>query len=171
ILWLHYVWGWTLLRAGLAVAPGAIVAAAVAGWFGRIADERSHRVIAVPGALVWAGAYVWYATQVGTSPAFWSEWLPGQVLSGIGAGATLPILGSAALAAVPGGRYATASAVVSSARQLGGVLGGAPLAVLVGTPSASTIPTPVRHGWILSAVCFPVPPAGPPLLRPSHPPA
>ena len=63
-----------------------------------------------------------------SSRAFVSEWLPGQVLSGIGVGATLPLLGSAALAAVPGGRYATASAVVSSARQFGGVLG---IAVLV----------------------------------------
>ena len=53
---------------------------------------------------------------------------PGQVLSGIGAGAVLPVLGSAAMAAVPGGRFATASAVVSSARQLGGVIG---IAVLV----------------------------------------
>jgi NTE family protein len=165
ILWLHYVWGWSLLLAGLAVAPGAVVAAAVAGRLGRMADAHGYRVIAVPGALIWAGAYVWYATQVGTTPAFWSEWLPGQVLSGIGVGATLPILGSAALAAVPGGRFATASSVVSSARQLGGVLGVALLVVIVGTPNATTIVTRVRHGWILSTVCFIVAAAGSSLLR------
>src|SRR5512146_510781 len=123
VLWLHYVWGWSLLRAGCALAPAAVVAAAVAGPLGRLADVHGHRVIAVPGAIVWASAYVWYATQVGTHPAFLSQWLPGQVLSGVGVAATLPILGSAALAAVPGGRYAAASAVTSSARQLGGVLG------------------------------------------------
>src|SRR5206468_159846 len=112
ILWLQYVWHYGVLRAGLAL---------------------------VPGALIWAGAYLWYHQQVGLVPAFWTEWLPGQVLSGIGVGATLPLLGSAALAAVPGGRYATASAVVSSARQLGGVLGIAILVVILGDPSPSTV--------------------------------
>ena len=154
VLGLHYVWGWSLLLAGCALAPAAVVAAAVAGPLGRLADLHGHRAVAVPGALVWAGAYVWYATQVGTHPAFLSEWLPGQVLSGLGVGATLPILGSAALAAVPGGRYAAASAVTSSARQLGGVLGVALLVVIVGTPSAATIVGRLRHGWWFSAAAF-----------------
>ena len=35
------------------------------------------------------------------TPDFWGAWLPGQILSGIGVGATLPLLGSAALGAVP----------------------------------------------------------------------
>jgi len=165
ILWLHYVWGWSLLLSGLAVAPGAFVAAAVAGRLGRVADERGYRLIAVPGGLIWAGAYLWYATRVGSHPAFLTQWLPGQVLSGIGVGATLPILGSAALAAVPGGRYATASSVVSSARQLGGVIGVAVLVVIVGTPTAATIAPRLRHGWIFIAVCFAVAAAGSALLR------
>ena len=50
-------------------------------------------------------------------------------------GATLPILGSAALSSVPGGRYAVASAVNSSVRQIGGVLGISFLVVLIGTPA------------------------------------
>ena len=131
ILWLQYVWGYDVLRAGLALVPGALVAAVVAAELGPLAERHGYRVFVVPGALVWAGAYLWYHQQVGLVPAFWTEWLPGQVLSGIGVGATLPLLGSAALAAVPGGRYATASAVVSSARQLGGVLG---IALLVRHP-------------------------------------
>ena len=165
ILWLYYVWHWSLLLAGLAVAPGAIVAALVAARLGKVADRYGYRVIAVPGALIWAGAYVWYAARVGAEPAFFSEWLPGQVLSGIGVGATLPILGSAAVAAVPGGRFATASSVVSSARQLGGVLGVAILVVIVGAPVAATIEPRLRDGWIFTAACFAVAAAGSVLLR------
>ena len=156
ILWLHYVWGWSLLRSGLAVAPGAVVAAVVAGALGEVASKRGYRVIAVPGAIVWTGAYVWYAVMVGTHPDFLGAWLPGQILSGIGVGATLPIVGSAALAAVPGSRYATASAVVSSTRQLGAVLGIALLVLIIGTPSQSTAATAFRHGWVFSIVCFAV---------------
>ena len=138
ILWLQYVWGYDVLRAGLALVPAALVAAVVAARLGPLAERVGYRAFIVPGALVWAGAYLWYRQQVGLEPAFWAEWLPGQLLSGIGVGATLPLLGSAALAAVPGGRYATASAVVSSARQLGGVLGIAVLVVIIGDPTPAS---------------------------------
>lgn len=154
ILWLQYVWGYDVLRAGLALVPGALVAAVVAARLGPLAERYGYRLFVVPGALVWAGAYLWYHQQVGLTPAFWAEWMPGQVLSGIGVGATLPLLGSAALAAVPGGRYATASAVVSSARQLGGVLGIAVLVVILGDPTPATAVSAFHDGWVLSIVAF-----------------
>jgi EmrB/QacA subfamily drug resistance transporter len=166
ILWLHYVWGWSLLLSGLAVAPAAAVAAVSAGALGRVADAYGARAVAVPGALVWAAAYVWYAREVGTGADFLREWLPGQVLSGLGVGATLPVVASAAVAAVPGGRFATASSIVTSARQLGGVFGISLLIVIVGTPSAATIADRLRHGWLLSAGCFAAAAAGSMLLRP-----
>ena len=165
ILWLHYVWGYGLLRAGLAVAPGAVVAAVTAGVLGEVADKRGYRVIAAPGAVIWCGAYVWYLSAVGTHPHFLAQWLPGQVLSGIGVGMTLPIVASAALSAVPGGRYATASAIVSSTRQLGAVVGIALLVVIVGSPSPTSAATAFRHGWWLSIACFAVAAVGSSRLR------
>ena len=126
-------------------------------WLGSLSDvaqKRGYRLVVVLGATVWCGAYLWYALVVGPEPAFWSQWLPGQLLSGIGVGATLPILGSAAVAAVPGGRFATASAVVSSARQLGGVLGIAILVVIIGTPTPLTSVDVLRNGWLFCAGCF-----------------
>ncbi len=154
ILWLQYIWGYDVLRAGLALVPGAVVAAIVASRLGPLADRFGYRWFVVPGALVWAGAYLWYHQRVGLQPAFWAEWMPGQILSGIGVGATLPLLGSASLAAVPGGRYATASAVNSSARQLGGVLGIAILVVVLGDPTPETAVGAFRDGWVLSIVAF-----------------
>ncbi|GAA2120320.1 DHA2 family efflux MFS transporter permease subunit [Nocardioides bigeumensis] len=154
ILWLQYIWGYGVLRAGLALVPAALVAAVVASRLGPLAERRGFRIFIVPGALVWAGAYLWYEQQVGLEPAFLTQWLPGQVLSGIGVGATLPLLGSAALAAVPGGRYATASAVVSSARQLGGVLGIAVLVLIIGEPTPATAVDVLRDGWLLSVGAF-----------------
>jgi len=154
VLWLQYVWGYDVLKAGLALVPGAIVAALVAARLGPLAERYGYRVFVVPGAIVWAAAYLWYHQRVGLEPAFWAEWMPGQVLSGIGVGATLPLLGSATLAAVPGGRYATASAVASSARQLGGVLGIAILVVIIGEPSPATVVASLHEGWVLSIVAF-----------------
>ena len=165
ILWLQYVWHYEILRAGLALVPGALVAAVVGARLGPVAQAHGYRRVLVPGALVWAAAYVWYAVVVGPEPSFWAHWLPGQVLSGIGVGATLPVLGSAALAAVPGGRFATASAVVSSTRQLGGVLGIALLVVIIGTPTPLTAETVLRHGWVFCALCFAAVALGSLLLR------
>jgi len=153
ILWLTYVWQYSVLRAGLPLVPGALVAAGVAAVLGPVAERTGYRRFIVPGALIWACAYAWYATRVGTTPDFLGEWLPGQVLSGVGVGMTLPLLGSAALAAVPGGRYATASALVTSSRQVGGVLGIAVLVMILGGAAGATV-AELRAGWWMCVACF-----------------
>ncbi len=154
VLWLQYIWGYDVIRAGLALVPAALVAAVVAARLGPVAQSRGYRRVVVPGALIWAGSYLWYALAVGTEPAFLLEWLPGQLLSGLGVGATLPVLGSASMASVPGGGYATASAVNASVRQLGGVLGIALLVVLIGDPAPQDVEQAFRHGWMFAAGCF-----------------
>jgi NTE family protein len=155
VLFLNYVWGYNLLRAGLAVAPAAFIAAIVASVLGRVADRRGYRPIIIVGALIWTGSLLWYIERVGPTPHFVTEWLPGQILQGIGVGATLPILGSAALAGLAsGGSYATASAVVSSTRQLGAVIGVATLVIVVGTPARGVAEEALRRGWVLAAICF-----------------
>ncbi|WP_232000707.1 MDR family MFS transporter, partial [Mycobacterium kyorinense] len=155
VLFLNYVWGYNLLRAGLAVAPAAFVAAIVASVLGRVADRHGYRLIIVVGATIWTGSLLWYIECVGPQPHFLTEWLPGQLLQGVGVGATLPMLGSAALTGLAaGGSYATASAVVSSTRQLGAVVGIALLVVVVGTPARDAAEEALRRGWVLAAVCF-----------------
>ena len=155
VLFLNYVWGYTLLSAGLAIAPAAFVAAVVAAVLGRVADRHGYRMIVVVGALIWFGSQLWYLERVGSTPDFLGAWLPGQVLQGIGVGATLPVLGSAAVAGLAaGGSYATASAVVSSTRQLGAVIGIALLVAVIGTPTRGALEEPLRRGWVLAAICF-----------------
>ncbi|OBJ37362.1 hypothetical protein A5621_14925 [Mycobacterium colombiense] len=155
VLFLNYVWGYNLLRAGLAVAPAAFVAAVVAAVLGRVADRHGYRLIIIAGALIWTGSLLWYIERVGSKPDFLGQWLPGQMLQGVGVGATLPMLGSAALTGLAaGGSYATASAVVSSTRQLGAVIGIALLVIVVGTPAHGATEETLRRGWVLAAVCF-----------------
>ncbi|MDC8981943.1 DHA2 family efflux MFS transporter permease subunit [Mycobacterium marinum] len=155
VLYLNYVWGYSLLKAGFAIAPAALVAAVVAALLGRVADRHGHRLIVTLGALVWAGSLFWYLQRVGTEPDFLRRWLPGQLLQGIGVGATLPVLSSAALTGVAkGGSYATTSAVVSTTRQLGAVIGVAALVILIGKPEHGAAADALRRGWAMSAICF-----------------
>lgn len=51
VLYLNYVWHYSLLKAGFAIAPAAVVAAVVAAALGRVAGRHGHRVIVLVGAL------------------------------------------------------------------------------------------------------------------------
>ena len=64
ILWLQYVWGYSIVVSGLAVVPGALVAAILASRLGPIAQTRGYRLVIIPGAIIWALAYVWYVARV-----------------------------------------------------------------------------------------------------------
>ena len=154
VLFLTAVWGYSVLEAGLALTPGPFVAAAVAGPAGKLAERIGHRFVLAIGGAVWTGGVLFLIERVGTQPAFISEWLPAMVLLGLGAGLTFPIVGSAAVAAVSGGRFATATGLNSIARQLGAVLGVALLVAIVGTPTPAEAAGAFDRGWTLAAVCF-----------------
>ncbi|MDL9981037.1 MFS transporter [Microbacterium sp. ASV49] len=154
VLWLQYVWQYSVLEAGLALVPGAVVAAIVAAVLEPIAARVGYRWIIAAGFVVWALGYVWYVTMVGTEPDFWGPWLTGQIISGVGVGATLPLLAASTLESQPGGKYGTASAVISSARQIGGTIGVAILVVILGTPTMLTVVDDLRNGWTMSIIAF-----------------
>jgi EmrB/QacA subfamily drug resistance transporter len=149
-LFLITVWHYSPLEAGLAFVPAALVAAITAAAAGRIAERRGFRGLIVVGGLVYAAGYLWYHRRVGLSPAFTAEWLPGAIVSGIGAGLTLPQLGAAAIAAAKGTKYAVAGALSTTARQLGGALGIALVIVIIGDPSPDTL----RDGWAFVIASF-----------------
>ena len=63
VLFLTGVWRYSILQAGLALVPGPVTAMAVAPSASRLVGRTSHRVVVVPGALVWAAGVVFLATQ------------------------------------------------------------------------------------------------------------
>jgi NTE family protein len=160
VLFLTTVWGYSVLEAGLAITPGPFVAAAVARPASRLAARVGPGPTAAAGALIWAAGVAYLAGVVGTQPDFLGQWLPGMVILGIGAGITFPVVGSAAVAEVTGGRFATATGINSVARQLGAVLGVALLVAIVGTPAPAEISEAFDRGWIFAAACFAAAAAG-----------
>lgn len=151
VLFLSAVWGYSTLTSGLAITPGPLITAAVAGPAGRLADRFGARAVVVPGAAIYACGCAWYALRAGTSPDYVAEWLPGAFLTGIGCGMSLPILTSSAVADVPPARFGTASAVNSMARQLGAVLGIAILVAIIGTPGSAGALGAFDAGWLYTA--------------------
>ena len=154
VLFLTSVWRYSVLTAGLALTPGPFTAMAVAGPASRLVERVGHRVVVVPGALIWAAGMAYFATTLGVTPDFLGGWLPGMLILGVGAGLTFPTLSGAAVGSVPGPRFAVASSLNSVARQLGAALGVAILIAIIGTPTPPQALHAFEHGWLFAGGCF-----------------
>jgi len=152
ILFLTGVWGWSVLRAGIAVTPGPLMAALSAAVGGRLADRYGQRVIALPGGLLFAAGCLVFAAGTGATPHYASEFLPATLLTGTGVGLSFAAWGSAAVAELPPSRFATGSAISATSRQIGAVLGIAVLVAVIGTPSPEDVLATFHTAWVLMAI-------------------
>jgi EmrB/QacA subfamily drug resistance transporter len=131
VLFLIQVWGYSPLEAGLAMTPGAIVAAAVALRAGPVVARRGARTVIVGGALVLGVAGLLCVVLLPEAPSFLSFWLPVGVLIGVGTGAITTGVSTAAALSVTPQRFAAAVGLNQTGRQVGGALGVAVLAALL----------------------------------------
>jgi len=133
ILFLTGIWHYSILQAGLAVTPGPLVVAVVAGPAGRLAGRLGFRPVLAVGGLVFATGLALCATLITAHPDFLTRWLPIYVVTAIGIGLTFPILSAASVAELPPDRYAVGGAVQQAARQIGGSLGIAIMVAILGS--------------------------------------
>jgi EmrB/QacA subfamily drug resistance transporter len=153
ILFLTSVWHYSILRAGLAVTPGPLVVAVVAGPAGRMAGRYGFRRVLLVGFVVFAAGLSWFAVRIGLRAEYLTEWLPGTLIVGLGIGLTFPVLSAAAVSSLHHERFAVGSAVNQTARQVGGAVGVALLVVILGTPdSALGALNNFHHLWWFVAV-------------------
>jgi NTE family protein len=154
VLFLTGVWRYSVLQAGLALTPGPLVAAAVAGPTSRIARRIGYRPVLVAGGLFWGGAVLWLIERVGSTPAFLEQWLPGIVLLGLGAGILFPNLSAAAVASAPGEGFATATGMNAVTRQVGAAFGVAAVVAIIGQPSPLQAMSAFHDAWGFGAACM-----------------
>ena len=86
VLFLTEVWGYSTLQAGLALAPGPVMAAVFSVPAGRLSDRFGQRAVAIPGGLLCAAGFAWTIWQVGPTPAYAADFLPGWLVGGAGVG-------------------------------------------------------------------------------------
>ncbi|SDF95270.1 drug resistance transporter, EmrB/QacA subfamily [Blastococcus aurantiacus] len=153
VLWLTGGWGFTPTQAGFALIPGPALAALTAVPAGRLGARVGCGPVAATGMTLFAlGTLVWFL-QVGTEPAFATEFLPGQILTGIGVGLTLTNLSAAASSSLPPAALATGTATFGAARQIGATLGVAVLLAAVAGRGGEL--AGAERGWLL-IVCLAV---------------
>jgi EmrB/QacA subfamily drug resistance transporter len=138
-LFLVGVWHYSVLHAGLAIAPAALAAGVGAPLGGWISGRSGPRVSIVPGALVFAASRLWLGLSSTATPAFLGLWLPTALMTGFGTGLAFSGLSTAAVADLAPGRFATGSALNQTARQVGAVLGVAIVVAILGSQSSSPL--------------------------------
>jgi len=150
VLLLTEVWGYSALKAGLALSPGPLMAAIFAVPSGRLGGRIGQRPVAAAGGLTFAASFAFILATVGPSPEYASTFLPGFVLGGAGVGMVLGTLPAAATAALPPARFATGTAVFGMARQLGAAIGVAVLVALLNDTTGGDLLAGLRRGWWFS---------------------
>ena len=147
VLFLTQVWGHSILRAGLELAPGPLVALLFAVVAGRVGPRAGMATVGGAGGLLVAVGLALTATLVDLTPDYAGAYLPGQIVAGAGVGLAMPAFTAAAVAAVGPARFSTAIGISSMFRQVGAALGVAALVAILGTPTRDTALTTYRHGW------------------------
>jgi EmrB/QacA subfamily drug resistance transporter len=148
VLFLTNVWHEQVLTAGLMLFPGPAMAAAFSVPSARLGARVGYRIPGMIGALIFAGASVWWITQTGNTPAYFSEYLPGMMVSGAGVGLVIPTLTGAGASSLPPERFATGAAVLTMGRQIGAALGVSVLVAVLGT--SATTAADFHSAWAIS---------------------
>ncbi len=153
VLLLTEVWGYSTLKAGLAITPGPRVVALLSRSTGRLAARVGYGKVLVLGGVVFASAQVWCAVVLTLEPDYLGHWLLPSLVGGLGVALTFPVLSAAAVAGLPADRFAAGGALNQTARQLGAVLGVALLVALLGSPTSPTDALhQLREVWVLCTV-------------------
>jgi EmrB/QacA subfamily drug resistance transporter len=151
VIFLQTVWHYSVLRSALASALGPMLVMLIARTSSRIAAKNGHRPMLLAGSIAWALSASGFALSAGGSPHWLTHWLPWTLLMGLGIGLTLPVQSGAAVKSLPPERFAIGSAVNSSFRQLGAVLGISLFVAVLGSPAPATAVTAFDHVWWIFA--------------------
>jgi EmrB/QacA subfamily drug resistance transporter len=150
VLFLQGQWHYSVLRSGLAIAPGPATAAVLAISAGRIRARFGRVLPAVAGTLSMAVAAGYWMLFTGARPDYAVTFLPGLFFGGIAAGLTQAPLFAAA-GTLPPDRATTGSAVLNMARQVGSAFGVAVVVVIVGSGAVHTV-TDFHHVWAAEVI-------------------
>ncbi|MEO6957150.1 MAG: MFS transporter, partial [Antricoccus sp.] len=146
VLFLTGIWHFSILQAGVGVAPGPLIVAILAPQTGRLAAKYGQRPLLLIGGLVRGSGGLWFFINATATPQHSSIYLPAIALTGCGVALCLPQLSSAALKDLPPDQLGAGSAVGQAIRNLGTTLGVAAAIALI---AHQVSVTSFHHIWIM----------------------
>jgi EmrB/QacA subfamily drug resistance transporter len=128
-LYMQNVLGYSPVQAGASFLPMTVLIILIAPRAGALTDRVGSRWL-VGGGMTLLAVMLFYYTQLGAHESYWAL-LPGLLLGGFGMGMTMTPVTAAAMSAVAVDKAGVGSAVLNSARQVGGSLGIAVMGAIV----------------------------------------
>lgn len=138
ILFLVNVWEWSILKAGLGVAPGPALAAILATRFGKLAGEIGQRPLVIAGGIVAAVSGLYRVVFLDADVDYLVDFAIPLLLSAVAIGLVFPQVTSVAVQALPPNRVGVGGATTQAVRQFGGSLGVALTIALLGDATGAT---------------------------------
>jgi EmrB/QacA subfamily drug resistance transporter len=132
-LYMQQVLGYSPVQTGASFLPLTLLIIVIAPRAGALTDKVGSRWLVGFGMTLLA-VMLFYYSQLGANESFWKI-LPGLLIGGIGMGLTMTPLTAAAMSAVAVDKAGVGSAVLNSARQVGGSLGIAVMGAIVAAGS------------------------------------
>jgi EmrB/QacA subfamily drug resistance transporter len=120
-LYMQNVLRYSPVRAGLAFLPMTCLIMVIAPLAGRLSDRRGSRWL-LTGGMTLLALQLLYFSRLGVDESYWTL-LPGMLLGGAGLGSAMAPATAAGLSGVSVDKAGVGSAVLNSARQLGGSIG------------------------------------------------
>ena len=152
-LWTQQGWGWSALKAGIAIAPGPFLVPVTSLLLaGRLISRLGVAIVVTLGVAAFTLGLVWFAVVPGLEPSMLTA-VTGMAFLGVGVGLTFPTLMGAGTAALPPSSFATGSGVLNMTRQTALALGVAVFVAVLGHPA--TAPERLaafQRGWWIMAV-------------------
>jgi MFS family permease len=131
------------------VTPLPVLAGITAPFAGRLAGRYGHRTVILVGVALTALGLFAYALLPDATPDYFTEFLPGVALTGIGTwGLAISMINAAAVSDMSTENFGVGTAVLQTVRQTGGILGVALFFGFVGTPTGSEIVDTYSHLWL-----------------------
>ncbi len=155
-LWLQDGWGWSGLKAGLAIAPGPFLVPVTSLLLaGRLIARIGPAAVVALGIVLFAAGMAWWAVVPRLEPSL-PVAVTGMVFLGVGVGLTFPTVMGAGTAALPASSFATGSGVLNMVRQTALALGVAIFVAVVGGPETALgrLAAFERAWWLTAAVAL-----------------
>jgi predicted MFS family arabinose efflux permease len=133
-LYMQNVLRYSPVETGASFLPMTVLVILIAPRAGALTDRVGSRWL-VGGGMTLLAVMLFYYTQLGAHESFWAI-LPGLLIGGIGMGMTMTPTTAAAMSAVAVDKAGVGSAVLNSARQVGGSLGIAVMGSIVAGASS-----------------------------------
>jgi EmrB/QacA subfamily drug resistance transporter len=152
MLWCENVWHYSALRTAFAVAPGGFLMPLVAASSGKLVKRTGAAFAIALGCVLLAGTGIWWAVMAQPEPDYVRALLPGAIMFPVGGILTLTTLVSVVTKDLPATALATGSAINTTVRQLGFVIGVSMFVAALGTShTVAQIQTGYQRGWVIAA--------------------